>query len=238
MKIEILFPEICNLFGDLGNMQYLECCLPEAEWVVTRYGSEPLFASERPDLIYMGPTTERYQEKLIAFLRPYRVRLQELIQQDVPMLFTGNAAEILFESIENWDGRKIEGLKLLPFTAKRSHYDRFNGLVLGRFQDQFDTMGFQSQFSFWYGDNSTCPFVTCKKGIGLNKGSQLEGILYHHLIATTQLGPILVNNPRLTRWLLDTMGATEAPVAYEAEIQAAYDARMQEFLSPKTKFQL
>ena len=42
----------------------------------------------------------------------------------------------------------------------------------------------------------------------------------------------------LTRWLLDTMGAPEAPVAYEAEIQAAYDARMQEFLSPKTKFQL
>ena len=129
-------------------------------------------------------------------------------------------------------------MKLLPFTAKRSHYDRFNGLVLGRFQDRFDTMGFQSQFSFWYGDNSACPFVTCKKGIGLNKDSHREGILWHRLIATTQLGPILVNNPQLTRWLLDTMGAADAPVAYEEDIQAAYEARMQEFLSPQTKFQL
>ena len=24
MKIEILFPEICNLFGDMGNMKYLK----------------------------------------------------------------------------------------------------------------------------------------------------------------------------------------------------------------------
>ena len=30
MKIEILFPEYCNLFGDLGNMMYLKACMPEA----------------------------------------------------------------------------------------------------------------------------------------------------------------------------------------------------------------
>ena len=24
MKIEILFPEICNLFGDMGNIKYLK----------------------------------------------------------------------------------------------------------------------------------------------------------------------------------------------------------------------
>ena len=31
MKIEILFPEYCNLFGDYGNMMYLKACLPDAE---------------------------------------------------------------------------------------------------------------------------------------------------------------------------------------------------------------
>lgn len=238
MKIEILYPEICNLFGDMGNMSYLRCCLPEAEFVSTPFGTEPLFASETPDLIYMGPTTEKYQEKIIVQLSPYRVRLKELAESDVPMLFTGNAGEILFQSIENWDGAKIEGLDILPFTAKRSRYDRFNGLVLGRFQDRFDTMGFQSQFTFWYGNNTSCPFITCKRGIGLNRESNKEGILWHRLIATSQLGPILVNNPDLTRWLLDTMGAADADVAFEPEIRAAYAIRMQEFLNPKTKFQL
>ena len=29
MKIEVLFPEFCNLFGDAYNMVYLEKTLPE-----------------------------------------------------------------------------------------------------------------------------------------------------------------------------------------------------------------
>lgn len=36
MKIEILFPEYCNLFGDLGNMMYLKACMPEAEFIEDR----------------------------------------------------------------------------------------------------------------------------------------------------------------------------------------------------------
>ena len=35
MKIEILFPERCNLFGDMSNMKYLQQCLPEAEFIRT-----------------------------------------------------------------------------------------------------------------------------------------------------------------------------------------------------------
>ena len=33
MKIEILFPEFCNLFGDTYNMIYLEKTLPDAEFI-------------------------------------------------------------------------------------------------------------------------------------------------------------------------------------------------------------
>ena len=33
MKIEILFPETANLFGDLGNARYLRSCLPQGEFV-------------------------------------------------------------------------------------------------------------------------------------------------------------------------------------------------------------
>ena len=30
MKIEVLYPEICNLYGDLGNIRYLSEELPGA----------------------------------------------------------------------------------------------------------------------------------------------------------------------------------------------------------------
>ena len=35
MKIEILYPEICTLYGDKGNTMYLQKCLPDAEFVTT-----------------------------------------------------------------------------------------------------------------------------------------------------------------------------------------------------------
>ena len=54
MKIEVLFPEYCNLFADSSNMKYLQQCLPEAEFIYTDYMSEPVFVTETVNLIYMG----------------------------------------------------------------------------------------------------------------------------------------------------------------------------------------
>ena len=50
MRIEILFPEACNLFGDMSNMRYLKKCLPEAEFLETPLDQEPLFLSEPAEL--------------------------------------------------------------------------------------------------------------------------------------------------------------------------------------------
>ena len=43
MKIEILYPEFCNLNGDMGNMKYLEKCIPEAEIIETSINEKPKF---------------------------------------------------------------------------------------------------------------------------------------------------------------------------------------------------
>ena len=37
MTVEILYPELCNLYGDRGNMDYLKQCLP-AEFRETALG--------------------------------------------------------------------------------------------------------------------------------------------------------------------------------------------------------
>ena len=68
MRIEILFPEFCNLYGDLANMKYLGLCLPNAEFVETPLSETPLFVREKVDMIYMGPMTERVQEAALERL--------------------------------------------------------------------------------------------------------------------------------------------------------------------------
>ena len=93
-KIEVLFPEFCNLFGDSSNILYLKKCLPEAEFIETSYTQTPYFADQTPDLIYMGAMTEAQQKLVIEKLLPYRDRIKELIKADVPFLVTSNALEI------------------------------------------------------------------------------------------------------------------------------------------------
>ena len=53
MKIEVLYPEIANLYGDLENIDYLKKSYPEIEISKTHLNDEPLFVSEKPDLVYM-----------------------------------------------------------------------------------------------------------------------------------------------------------------------------------------
>ena len=91
MKIEILFPEICNLYGELENVSYLRKSCDGAEIIETSVNSVPYFVNEKPDLIYMGTMTEKMQLLVIEKLRPYIGRIRELIDRGVHFLITGNA---------------------------------------------------------------------------------------------------------------------------------------------------
>ena len=57
MKIEVLFPEFCNLYGDISNIDYLKKCVPEAEVIYTAIDKEPAFDTQNFNLIYLGPLT-------------------------------------------------------------------------------------------------------------------------------------------------------------------------------------
>ena len=94
MKIEVLFPEFANLFGDCWNHRYLKACLPEAEFIETSYCSQPRFASEDVQLVYMGAMTESQQELVIKKLLTYKDRIQAMIDSGTVCLMTANAGEV------------------------------------------------------------------------------------------------------------------------------------------------
>ena len=231
MKIEALYPELTGDSGDRGNLAYLKMCAPDAEFIETGLFDEPLFSAETPALIIMGTMTESTQEKVVSALEKYRGRLSTLIDQGVPMLFTGNAGELLFNSIIDWDGREIPGLGLFPFTAKREQYYRYNGLCLGKTAEGVTVTGFRSQFTTWSGDNSGCPFVECERGRGLDADSRFEGVRRNNAILTQQLGPLLVCNPDFTSWLLKLIGSNGSLVC-EDSVREAFDYRLKRFREP------
>ena len=226
MKIEILFPEFCNLFGDMYNMKYLKKCMPDAEFIETALDEVPAFVSEDVNLIYLGPMTENTQEKVISKLLPYKEKIEELIEKNVVFLFTGNAIEILGKYIENEDGSKIEGIGIFNVYAKRDMMHRHNSYMVGKYGD-IEVIGFKSQFTMMYGDNSNSYFLDVEKGIGINKESKLEGIKKNNFIGTYVIGPILILNPLFTKKLMKMVGE-EKEIVLENDVMAAYEARLKE----------
>lgn len=228
LKIEVLFPEFCNLYGDISNIKYLKKCLPNAKFYETAFDEELIFIKEKVNFIYLGPMTEKMQEKVINKLKPYKERIKELIDENVVFLVTGNAIEIFGKYIENEDGKKIEALDIFDIYAKRDMLHRHNSIFIGNWED-IKVVGFKSQFTFAYGNNENDYFAKVEKGIGLNKESKLEGIQKNNFIGTYLLGPILILNPMFTKKIIEKMGIEDVKLAFEEDTIAAYNQRINEF---------
>ena len=228
MKIEILFPEFCNLFGDTYNMIYLETTLADAEFIRTPIGGAVRFTEEPVDLVYMGPMTERMQERVIEKLRPLKAKIQAAIDRGTVFLFTGNALEVFGDYIENEDGSRIECLGLYRLFAKRDMMHRHNSDFEGTFEGE-TVMGFKTQFTMAYTPDESLGLFKKVKGVGLNRKAAWEGIRLHNFFGTYLVGPILVMNPPFTKYLLRLLGAGDVPLAFEKENMEAYAQRKKDF---------
>ena len=130
MKIEILYPELCTLYGDKGNMQYLKLCLPDAEFVETTLNAKPLFLTEDIDLVYMCSMSEKSQEVILSRLLPLKEEIFRAFDAEKTVFFfVGNALELLGKYIKREDGSKVEALAYLNSYSVRQTPNRFNTLM-------------------------------------------------------------------------------------------------------------
>lgn len=233
MKIEVLFPEICNLYGDNMNVTYLAACVPGTEIISTELSQKPAFPDGSVDIVYMGPMPEYGQELAVKALLPYKEAIAAQIEAGKVFLITGNALEIFGEKIETDDGSSISCLGLFPTIAKRRMLKRYSGLWLGKF-GEVDIVGFKAQFAHSFG---TVPALfDSTKGLGLDgTAGSGEGIRKNNFCATYLIGPVCPLNPPFALWLLKQAGAEHAVAAFEKTAMEAYNVRVKEFNDPAVK---
>ncbi len=233
MKIEYLYPEFCGIFGDQANMAYLKQCLEDAVFYDTPIEQVPHFVEEDVDMIYIGQMTERSQKRVLEKLIPYRERLQTLIEQGTVFLVTGNASELFGEYIEEEDGTRITCLKLFSTYAKQDIWHRYNGLVVGKFENM-EIIGFKSQFSHSYGSHQKDAFIHVTMGDGMHPGIQEEGIHYKNFFSTYLIGPLLILNPAFVEYLLVLLGVNK-DIAYKEAMYEAYTHRLEDMKRLQSK---
>lgn len=228
MRIEILYSDVCCLYGDKGNMMLLQKCLPEAEFIQTGLNDTPKFLTEKVDLVYLCSMSERSQELVLSRLMPHK---EAIARADTLILAVGNSLELLGKYIQREDGSKVEALGLFDTYAVRQTPNRFNSLMKGEFEGM-TLLGYTSRFSHTYGITEDIAMMKIPVGAGQNPKSQLEGIRSGNVLATYMNGPLLVANPDFTLWLVKKLGTQVDKLPGEEALRQAYDQKLKDFNIP------
>ncbi len=219
--IEILYPELCGIYGDKMNMKYLSKCSKDLQFIETNHKDVPYFINNDVDMIYIGPMTENKQEMFLNYLMPYKDKIKNLIENNKIFFVTGNALELFGKYIKDND-RQIKCLDIFDYYAIRDRSDVLNYQGIGKFND-FDVILHKVQFSKCYGDFK--PFIIKENGFGMNDSYSNEGYHYKNFFGTYSLGPFLITNPLFTRYLLNLLGLKD-DIAYKDDIIDAYQDRL------------
>ncbi len=226
MKIEILYPELCNLYGDNFHQRYLSNFFDEV--YVTSLKDTPKFVSEQVDFVYLGSCADKYLEAIILKLRVYKKEIEKYIRDDKIFLVTGNSLEIFGNTINILD-KQIEGLKIFNFRTEKDFNKRYNQLFLGEYHG-YKIVGHKSQFSLIF-EEQEYPFIKKIKGLANNLTATNEGIKYKNFYGTYLLGPFLITNPYFLKDLLKTLGITKS-LPFESIAIKSYEKRLEDFSNP------
>lgn len=237
-RIEMLYPQVANLYGDHYNIEFLKKSIPDAEIIRTGFNDRPAFTQEKIDFLYMGPIPEPFQEHAIETLKPWKNAILERLAGDRVTFFTGNAFEILGEYIEKDDGSHIDCLGLYKGFAKREMFNRYNSLYLGKVngleegREPIEVIGFKTQFTKSYNmDEDKHAFETLRE-LDIENTKDGEGVRIGNFFGTYLLGPLLVNNPLFAKYLIELAGGQVEKLAHEDYALECYYDRLKEFQNP------
>lgn len=231
-KIEILYGELGNMYGEIYNPMFLEKATDEIELIHTGLNDEPCFVKNKVDMIYMSNIRDRKVYDVIDKLMPYKEKIKELIEDGTIFLLTGNAIEVFGSYIDEDGGRK-EALGLFDYYIEKDFTKKYACWVKGMFEEEgIEIIGHRNQFSKCH--NITQPFIKVTGGDGSDMEHPVEGVRYKNFYATYLLGPFLIFNPLFSKYLLGLMGIKE--MRFEETAMQAYEHRMEYFHKPDARF--
>lgn len=232
MKVEILYPDLINLYGETGNIKLLKSIFKD-QCLETSINEMPKFITQPIDLIYIGASSEQNQLLVLQELLKYRAQFKEYIENDGLVFASGNGLE-LFGKYIKFNDCVYQALDIFNYYTISSYEKRYNSAILGVDQDGLEIVAFKTTFSQLYDIPTSACLFKVLKGLGNNIDQKYDGFVYKSFYGTNTIGPFLVMNPLFLVKLLQLKNC-HLEIKHLDLMIKAYKQRLMEFKDPKTK---
>ncbi len=233
IKIAHLYYDLMNLYGENGNVRYLQKKLEEqgfdAEVHFLTIGEDIDFS--KYDFYYIGTGSEDNKLIVLEDILKYKKEINNAINSGKYFLVTGNSIELFGEGIINLNNEFVVTLETFKYQVKEEEFRIVGEQYYESDLTKEKIIGFQNRNSV---------IINCKenklfkvlKGTGYKPNEDIEGISYNNFFGTYLLGPILVRNPYFTDVLIknicDQYGIEFTPQKEEMAYKA-YDEYLKNF---------
>lgn len=205
MRIIHLFADLCNLYGDYGNVCALKRMLEnKGQNVEVEYQSiDDEIDVSGADFVFIGSATERNQKVALNYLQSYKDNIKTALDNGTVILAAGNSFEIFGQSVTDCDGTKHEGLSFFPYETIEGKERIVTDSLCTTLLCGGDIIGFVNKASLTTG--ATSPLFDVKQGSGNGKDDNKEGVHYGNFYGTHLIGPVLIRNPQLCEYFADML---------------------------------
>lgn len=203
MRVTIahLYYDILNLYGESGNVKILKRQLEDqgVNVSVKFLTIDDTLDFSKYDVVYIGMGTEENQKIALKHLYKYRKDVKEAIDNKKFFIITGNSIELFGKEIIDINNKKHRGLNIFDYTSKEEEFRIVDEALFKCNFIKKPILGFQNQGSIMR--NNENYMFSVLKGTGSYPNSTNEGVLYNNFYGTYLIGPILIRNPELVRYL-------------------------------------
>ena len=196
MRIVIahLYYDICNLYGENGNVMLLQQQLGSVglDVLVKKLSIQDELNFDEYDFIYIGSGTNEALALAQLHINKYKDEFKAYIDSNKFALITGSATALLAENTSGICSYTLDT------TAQRVvceclFTDKDNNYIIG-FQNRDTSM-----------TNIDANLFTVKKGIGSSADLKNEGFKHNNLFLSYVIGPILVRNPYFAKSIIKSL---------------------------------
>ena len=207
LRICHLYPDMLNLYGDLGNIKamvkHLEASGIKCE--VDNLTMGMLLDWEKYDIFFVGGGQDFEQGILSKELTRTGNdhAIKDAIEAGKTFLAICGGYQMLGRYYQTWEGKRLNYIGAIDFYTIGGK-DRKIGNFMFRTDDDIEIVGFENHSGRTFLGPKVQPFGTVLAGNGNNGEDKTEGVHYKNVFGTYSHGPILPKNPLFTNKLLNT----------------------------------